>query len=377
MLKVREINDFEEMKDNWDLLLERSQVNTNIFLTWDWLSTWWKHFGKGRKPIILLVEDEKKVLAIAPLMLSEYNLPLIGKTQRVEFIGTPDSDYRDFIVIDKEAECLKLILAYLRNNISNWNWIELKEVKETTGTMDNFRYLAHELGKDLKIEERICNICPYVTLPNSFEFLMGSLKSNMRRHLKVSMRKITQKYEVKLEKYDEAGFTVAAGMKTFASLFQKRWATKGETGIFTEGRDIEFIKFHLDVAQTFADKGWLGLYFLMANNEPIAAQYGFKYNRKMLCYLMGWDPAYSVYSVGNLSIMLLMRECIKEGFNEYDMMRGEEGYKIRWTDKCVRNYEVRFIQKDFPSRFYNWGFRSKTLNGLCQKIGFSLDLNML
>ena len=349
MLKVREINDFEEVKDYWDILLERSRVNTNIFLTWEWLSTWWKHFGEGRKPLILLVEDEQKVLAVAPLMLSEYKLPLIGKTQRVEFIGAPDSDYHDFIVIDKETECIKLILAYLKNNIPHLNWIELKEVKETTGTINNFRQLTPELREGFKVEESTCNICPYITVPKSVETLMNSLKSNMRRHLKVCMRKITQKYDVKFKRYDEAGFTLDAGMRTFTSLHQKKWTSEGCPGGFGEGHGREFLKFHLDVAQSFADKGWLGLYFLMANNEPVAAQYAFKYNRKMLCYLTGWDPAYSEYSIGNLSIMFLLQECIKEGLNEYDLMRGDEGYKTRWTDKYVKNYEVRFVRKIFQA----------------------------
>jgi CelD/BcsL family acetyltransferase involved in cellulose biosynthesis len=374
MLKVRELNDFEEMKDSWDILLEKSRVNTNIFLTWEWLSTWWKHFGKGRKPLILLVEDEQKVLAVAPLMLSEYKLPLIGKMQRVEFIGSPASDYNDFIVLDKEAECLKLILAYLKSNTPHWNWIELKEVKETTGTMDDFRYLAPELLEDFKIEERTCNICPYITLPNSFESLMNSLTKNMRQNLNKYMRKINQKYDVKLKKYDDAGFTVETGMRTFVSLHQKKWASEGFPGNFEEGRR-DFLNFHLDVAQSFADKGWLGLYFLMANNEPIAAQYTFKYNRKMLCYLTGFDPAYSEYSAGNLLTMFLLRECIIEGFNEYDMMRGDEAYKTRWTDKYVRNYEVRFVRKDFSSRFYNWVTWSKAVNSLGQKLGLSVDLS--
>jgi CelD/BcsL family acetyltransferase involved in cellulose biosynthesis len=369
VLKVREINNFEETKDSWNILLERSRVNSNIFLTWEWLSTWWKHFGKGRKPLILLVEDEQKVLAAAPLMLSEYKLPLVGKTQRVELIGTPHSDYNDFIVIDKEEECLKLILAYLKSNFPHLNGIELKEVKETTGTMDNFRHLAPELLGDLKIEESVCNICPYIILPNSFETLMNSFKANMRKHLKASLRKINEKYDVKLKKYDEAGFTVDQGMRTFASLHQKKWESEGKPGSFGEGGGRDFLNFHLDVAQSFAEKGWLGLYFLMANDEPVAAQYAFKYNRKMLCYLTGWDPAYSIYSVGNISLLFLLRECIAEGLNEYDLMRGDEAYKNRWTDKFVRNYEVRFVRKDFPSRFYNWGFRSKTIRSFAQKLG--------
>ena len=374
MLKVRELEDFEEMKDSWNILLEKSQVKSNIFLTWEWLSTWWKHFGKGRKLLILLVEDEQKILAVAPLMLSEYKLPLIGKTQEVEFIGTPESDYQDFIMIDKEEECLKLILAYLKNNIPHWNWIELKEVKETTGTRNNFRYLTPESLGGLKIEERICNICPYITLPNSFETLMNSLKTNMKHDLNRKMRKINQKYDVKLKKYDEAGFTVDAGMRTFVSLHQKKWASEGFPGNFGEDRR-DFLNFHLDIAQSFASKEWLGLYFLMANNETIAAEYTFKYNRRMLCYLKGFDPAYSEYSTGNLLTMFLLRECIIEGFNEYDMMRGGEAFKTRWTDKCVRNYEVRFVRKDFSSRFYNWVTWSKAINSFAQKIGLSLNLS--
>jgi len=374
VLKIRELDNFEEMKDSWDILLEKSRVNTNIFLTWEWLSTWWKHFGKGRKLLILLVEDEQKVLAVAPLMLSEYKLLLIGKTQEVEFIGAPDSDYHDFIVIDKEAECLKLILAYLRSNIPHWNWIELKEVKETTGTMDAFQYLAPKLLGGLKIEERTCSICPYITLPNSFESLMNSLKTNIRHDLNRKMRKINRKYDVKLKKYGEAGFTVDAGMRTFVLLHQKKWTSEGFPGAFGEGKR-GFLNFHLDIAQSFAAKGWLGLYLLMANNEPIAAEYTFKYNRRMHCYLKGFDPAYSEYSVGNLLTMFLLRECIIEGFNEYDMMRGDHAYKFRWTDKYVRNYEVRFVRKDLPSRFYNRVTWSKAVKSLTQKLGVSLDLN--
>jgi CelD/BcsL family acetyltransferase involved in cellulose biosynthesis len=293
----------------------------------------------------------------------------------VEFIGSPASDYNDFIVIDKETECLKLILAYLKTNIPHWNWIELKEVKETSGTMDNFRYLTPELLKGLKIEERTCSICPYMTLPNSFESLMKSLTKKKRKNLNRYMRKINQKYDVKLKKYDDAGFTVETGMKTFVSLHQKKWESEGFPGNFGEGRH-NFLNFHLDVAQSFADKGWLGLYFLMANNEAIAAQYTFKHNRKVLCYLQGFDPAYSEYSVGNLITMFLLRECIIEGFNEYDLMRGDEAYKFYWTDKFVTNYEVRFIRKDFSSRVYNWVTWSKTVNSLGQKLGLSRDLSL-
>jgi CelD/BcsL family acetyltransferase involved in cellulose biosynthesis len=365
-MKVREVNSFEEMKDVWEILLKKSRVNSNIFLTWEWLSIWWKHFGKGKKPLILLVEDDQKILAIAPLMLSEYKVPFLRKIKKIEFIGTPDSDYHDFIIIEKEKECLKLIFSYIKHNIRNLNRIELKEIKENTGTIDIFRYLVPELLENFDIEQNVCNSCPCITLPNSFESLMSSLKPNMKKNIKSNFKKISEQYDIKFKMFDEAGFTVDSGMRRFVSLHQKKWGAQGKTGSFGGSEGQDFLNFHLDVSHSFTEKGWLGLYFLMANDNPVAAKYAFKYKQKIFCYLTGWDPAYAIYSVGNLSHILLMKEGIKEGFIEYDMMRGDESYKNRWTDTFVRNYEVKFNGKDIPSRFYNWSSNKKTIRRLTQ-----------
>jgi hypothetical protein len=42
---VQDINRFNELREEWDGLLERSS-SKSIFLTWEWLFYWWMHLEK-------------------------------------------------------------------------------------------------------------------------------------------------------------------------------------------------------------------------------------------------------------------------------------------------------------------------------------------
>lgn len=370
-MKVKEADDFQVLRKKWNSLLKNNLLGDNVFLTWEWLSTWWKHFGEGRKPLVLLVEDEDEVIAIAPLMLSKYKLPSFGTIKKVEFLGVRHSDYNNFIILKREAECLRLIIDYLMDTVTDWDWIELKEIPETAENANYLEMLFSYSPSKLKLEKRVCNTCPYISLPNSFDDLVQRLSKNMRKNLNYYSKRISKKHHVELKRYDEAGFSVKEAMELFIKLNEKRWESKGLLGSF-RSKEVSFRNFHMNVAELFADEGWLGLYFLTADGEPVSAQYTFEYREKMFYYLGGFDPQYSNYSVGNLTKKLLLERCIKNGFKEYDMMRGDEPYKLLWTHTFRRNFEIKFVREGMHSRFFNWMTSNETVNRLAGKLKLSL-----
>jgi CelD/BcsL family acetyltransferase involved in cellulose biosynthesis len=109
------------------------------------------------------------------------------------------------------------------------------------------------------------------------------------------------------------------GMRIFFELHQKRWTSKGFSGVYAEEK---YRNFHLDIAKSFSQKGWVGLYSLELSDKPASALYGFKYHSKYYYYLSGLDPAFYRYSVGNLLIAHAMSQFIRQGLNEFDFMRG-------------------------------------------------------
>lgn len=371
MLQVREVGDFESLRDKWDSLLKRNLLGNNVFLTWEWLSTWWKYFGGGRKLLLLLVEEGDKVLAIAPLMLTRYKLPGLGSINKIEFVGVRHSDYNNFIVLRKETDCLRLIVDYLMDNYAGWDWIELKEIPETAENASNLEKFFSDVPHKLSLKKRVCNVCPYISLPSSFELLIKGLNKNMRQNLNKYLRRIRKKHQVELKRFDEAGFSVEDGMKFFLELHEKRWTSKGLPGSF-KSKESSFTYFHMDIAKCFAERDWLGLYFLMVDNEPCAVQYTFEYNKKVYYYLAGFDPHYSHYSPGNLLTMFLLDRCIQRGFVEYDMMRGDEPYKLFWTSTYRKNLEIRLVREGLLGKFYSWLTWSNAANSLAEKLKLSL-----
>ena len=57
-VQVRRLTDaeFGALRDDWNALLCRSAAD-NIFLTWEWLHTWWEHFGSNKNLLLLAIED--------------------------------------------------------------------------------------------------------------------------------------------------------------------------------------------------------------------------------------------------------------------------------------------------------------------------------
>lgn len=368
-MKVKEVDDFQILKDDWNNLLKRNVLGDNVFLTWEWLSAWWRRFGEGRKLLLLVVEDQGEVIAIAPLMLSKYKLPALGTIKKVEFIGVKHADYNNFIILRNERDCLKLIANYLVD-VADWDWIELKEIPETEENLNYLQNLFSGAPSNLKLSKRICNICPYIPLPESFDILLKKLSKNMRQNLNKYLRRIKAHYKVEFKRYDEAGLNVDEAMRIFINLHETRWGTEESHGAF--GSNPDFQDFHMKVARIFAEKDWLGLYFLTANDEPISAQYTFEYEEKIYYYLGGFDPNYAQYSVGNLTIMFLLERGIKKGFKEYDMMRGNEYYKRLWTNKYRRNLEFRITRENLRCKFYSW----LTWSGLIERLADKMKLSL-
>ena len=366
-MKIAELTfeEFLESRTIWDDALRRS-LDNHIFLTWEWLSNWWKHYGDKRRFLLVAIRDGERILAAAPLMSSKYKLYGL-ELRKIEFIATPASDYHSFLLTEKKPEYIKMIIEFVNHIATEWGCIELKEIPEDSETAKLLRTISND---SFKFEERILNRCPYVLLPRKFEDYLQRLSYSFRKNLRRYERKLRKEYKMNFEIYNDTE-TIDYAMKTFFSLHQKRWQSQKQPGAFS---DLAFRDFHLDVARSFAEKGWLALNFLTLNDEPVAASHDFKYAQKIFHYLSGFDPQYSRYSVGNIRHMLIIKHCIENGLTEYDLMRGDESYKTKWDISLRRNLEVRAIKRKIIPIVYNWITKNDKFSPLTSELGKHLSV---
>jgi len=347
MLRIKEINEdheFKDLQETWNNVLERSRDN-NIFLTWEWLWNWWKHYGREKQLMILLAREKNKIIAIAPLMYSIYKVFGL-KLKKIEFIGaSAHSDYSNFILTEKQRECIRLFMKYLSDCSFKWDCLEFRGIPETAQSLNSLR----SVGKNLcMFEERLYSICTYISLSDSFEALYKRLHRNMRKNLRKSMRHLNERFRVEVKTLSDFS-SIEKAMDTFYKLHQKRQRTKGLPGAFG---DSIFRSFLLDVTKCFMKNGWLDLSFITINKKPIASALSFEYNHKLYVYNQGFDPEYSKYSPGNLIILQIIKNSIQKGLTEFDFLRGVEAYKSRWNTLHRKNIELS-INKGFLGSLYS------------------------
>jgi hypothetical protein len=354
--EVNEINRFLELRHEWNKVLNRSRSD-NVYLTWEFLSTYWKHFGKEKKLRILYTENKGKIIAIAPLRQSRYSFASPFSYDVIEplaFRGlTPEgADYTGFILAERKEECLKLFLTYLVEH-NDWDFIYLMDVPETSMNMNLLADITRGIHLTLYSEEGA--VCPYMSVPNSLEAFLSKLSGKVRKNLRRCIKNLKSDYgTVELKRYDEYG-SLEAAMKTFFELHQKRWSLRNMPGAF---HSQEIRNFYIDVARLFANNGWLALYFLMADDKPIATQYCFEFGQKMYYALGGFDPDFADYSVGNLILIKIIEKCIEKGIREYDLLKGGEQYKFRYTTDYRKNLNIRLVNRKFTSHVFDWGMRT-------------------
>jgi len=264
---------------------------------------------------------------------------------KIEFIGTPDSDYHEFILTEKSEECMKLFIDYLNNLPEKWDCIQLTDIPENAKCLP----FLGKISKELKTVHK----CPYTTLPQSSEIFLSSLRRKHRKELRRNLRRIQNDFKVDFADYSGTQ-SFADGMAMFFGLHQRRWESRGSPGAFANQK---FRSFCRDIARSFSQKRWLGLFLLKLSGKPAAALYGFKYRSKFYAYLSGFDPRYATYGVGSLLFSHIIGEYIQEGLVEFDFMRGAETYKDRWNTIARWNRKVVITRKGFITSFQNWLYR--------------------
>lgn len=335
-MRIREIDNYQDflaLKDIWTGFLQK--CNHSVFSTWEWLSTWWKYFGNDKRLIVLLAqENDGTLIGIAPLMYSVHRLFGLRRG-KIEFIGTPDTDYNDFIIAEREDECIKLFVNYLHNSSENWDCIDLKDIPENSKSLLFLNQLSTKLLKPI-------HKCHYIQLPKSYEILWASYNSNKRNNLRKKMRKLEINFKIEFVTASKDVSVLKEEMNTFFELHQKRWASRGYPGVFFNQR---IRNFHLDIAESFSQKDWLSLLLLKLSGVTVAAKYGFKYMSKYYSYLAGFDPKYRRYGVGTVLLSQTLADCISEGITEFDLLRGAEEYKERWKTQIRLNYQVTLTRR--------------------------------
>ncbi len=316
---------FRELRSEWDELL-RACPSDCIFLTWEWLYTWWLHLAGSRELHIIVVRLDGLLIAIAPLALRPASLKRLMPWRVLEFLasGSVGSDYLSFLIRPgHEQIAVREISGSLTQS---GRMLELVRIEKSSAPMADLSRQLQEAG--WKSVGLTTNYCPYTILAgHTWESYLDSLHSKHRINVGKMLRRLHKDFDVSLK--------VAAteserqwAMDVFVELHLRRWSEKGGSTALNRN---ELIDFHRTFSKSSLEQGWLRLYTLLLDGVPVSSLYVFKYHDVFYHYQSAFDPDYRKYSLGTVIVALAIKNAIADGAREFDFLHDNETYKYLWA----------------------------------------------
>jgi len=326
---VDNATDFAALRDEWNELLASSKSDS-MFLTWEWLYTWWMHLGQSTRLFIITARSGSQLVAIAPLVLTRTGVGPLG-VPLLESAGTGSigSDYLDFIVNSSwEAPGIEALTSFLiRTGLS----IRLHRVNENSALAKIVS--AHLADREWKCVEIATDVCPFIDLSaGSWDAYLSTLRPSHRKHFTRGFNNLGKGQSVSFDQVSSEDARRAA-LRDVIELHLRRWSTRGGSDAFN---DPNVLAFHEELSRLALERGWLRLSRLTVDGVAAAAFYGFRYGPTFHYYQSGFDPTFEHYSVGLVTIGLTIRAAIEEGAAEYDLLHGNEKYKFLWATQVRR-----------------------------------------
>jgi CelD/BcsL family acetyltransferase involved in cellulose biosynthesis len=344
---IKNIEEFEALQETWNSLLNNCE-DRNMFLSWDWLFSWWTHFGDGHTLHILLILKDDSPVGIAPFMISEYRYCFI-KYRVLENICARGVDYGGIIFVGNKGEIVKAIIDFLVSFLEDYRYIvRMSQLPENAIFYQEFRKLILEYPDKITFNETHFTSCPYLIIPESWEKYCASLKQKRRHNLKSTIKKINPQFNVDYISITPSNSLFEKYFNDFRVLHQKRWDQFKLPSKFSDNRVIQFYR---DISNRFTSHGCLDFSIMKINNTVASVVFGFIFNKKYYCYTTAFDAQYDYYGLGKIHFLHTIKESIKKELKEVDFLKGEEPYKFFWTQTSRKNFEILLSKKRYFQRF--------------------------
>lgn len=340
---VDNLDDLFPWKNQWDTLLS-SSMTPSLFLTFDWLTIWWKcHTGTTKELFIILILENDKLIGIVPLMKNNHRL-FGWRWQSIEFLSTMSHAYSptncsgtlDMIALPGYTEIIVgLLFQYLIQDNYGWQYLRLHPIPHTSATSS----ILAEKSRDASFiyHRKIVSSGVFIQIETSWDEYSHKKSIISYRNMNRAEKKLNQ-----IGKVDIIEITSPDNVKEWydvlLSIEQKSW--KWSHGIRINEKI--FNHFYERIIEQAAINKWLHIWILTLDGAGIAYDLSLKYNKIIFGLKTGYDHQYRSFSPGNILTYHVFKKYFEQQNRYIDLLWGDVAAKTKWSNH-IELYDEIFI----------------------------------
>jgi CelD/BcsL family acetyltransferase involved in cellulose biosynthesis len=328
---LTEVDSLDRIGAIWTELWERTQPLPPT-LELEWVRQWWRlHGAEGQLQILLVMNDDRQALGIAPLYrrhdrggprryLRSLHLLGTGEREADEVTG----EYTSWLCAPEAmAQVSAEVAAHLLKQMTpGWDLLRLEKLRPEAAIHEHLpRLLARGMAASAT-SEHACFRSPALPL----EQYLAALPSASFRHRCRRALRAGRDAGVELVRGREPG-EVAGMFAALRSLHQQRWTGRGLPGAFAS--DV-FNRFHDGLLEPYRRDEKMWMMGLRRQGQWLAVRYLLRAGDTLYDYLSGVDTATeTALAPGLLLHLLSIDAAATAGIRTYDLMAGDQEYKRR------------------------------------------------
>ena len=284
-------------------------------MTPEWFEAARATYGDRQRAAALAVRDGSRLLGVLPLVVT-------GRRPRaLRFAGFAFGDrFHPASLPADERRVAHAAGAWLRGQARFPRTLVADNADDAMGW---FAALAE--GAGLVGRDGVLRAAPVIEAAHgSYATFLSGRSAKLRQGLGRKLRGLERTGTVVLRRTGSAA-ELPGDLDRLFALHDLRWDERGGSSLAGERAR----GFQRTLAAAALERGWLRLWFLEVDATPRAAVYGWRLGHRTSFYLSGLDAARARHSEGLLLLAHTIREALDEGATEYDLLLGDQGYKLR------------------------------------------------
>ncbi|MEH2515850.1 tetratricopeptide (TPR) repeat protein [Bradyrhizobium sp. AZCC 1610] len=316
-----------KLEDNWNAVYDADD-EAQIFLSWKWLHGW---LSCVPGPWFILAAKagegaDLPYVAFFPLRL-QTTIEKSDVFSDMRMAGNHGADYTGLICRpEMENKVIPAFARYVRQ--MNWTRLNLdnlrmseRRVRLLLACFPKAGFRSTELNRINKVDGIDNNLCPYVTLPKSWDAYLESLSTNTRQKIRRLLKQVDAKGEYRITVATPETF--AQDLKTLLGFWETKWRPrKGD-------RVDSLVRSNGAMLMRSFESGLVYLPTFWHGDRAVAALATLVDPRKRTFsfYMTGRDETFDGPPSGVILHAFSIRHAIELGYTEYDFLRGNEPYK--------------------------------------------------